>query len=110
MATFVQEGNAIDYTPSSAVDAGDVVVLGSVVAIAKNDIAASALGALAIEGVFDVAKDTGSSTAIAVGAKLYWDATNEVATTTASTHKVLGYSVKAATDDDTTVRVKLSRA
>jgi predicted RecA/RadA family phage recombinase len=110
MADFLHDGVMIDYTPVAAVTAGDVVVIGSIVGVAKSDIAAAALGALAIEGVFLMPKTAGSSSAIAVGSKVYWDATNEVVTTTASTHKVAGYTVLAATDDDTTVRVKLARA
>ena len=58
-AEFVQEGSAIDYTPGSAVTAGDVVVQSDLVGIAKLDIAANALGALAVAGVFDVAKEAG---------------------------------------------------
>ena len=55
-AIFRQPGNSIDYTPSTAVSAGDVVVQGTLVAIARADIAANALGALATAGVFDGAK------------------------------------------------------
>ena len=61
---------AIDYTPGSAVTAGDVIVLGSVVAIATQDIAASVLGSLALEGVFKVPKITGAN---AVGTLIYWN-------------------------------------
>jgi len=110
MAVYVQTGEMIDYTPGSAVTGGDVVVIGSIVAIAKRDIAANALGAVAIKGVFRVAKDTGSASAIAAGAKLYWDAINEVATTTAGSNKVLGYAVAAATAAAATVDVDLCRA
>ena len=53
-AQYIQTGQAIDYTPSAAVDAGDVVVIGDILGISKLDIAADALGALALEGVFDV--------------------------------------------------------
>jgi len=109
-ATFVQDGKSIDYTPVAAVAAGDVVVLGNIVGVAKLDIAASKLGALAIEGVFDVAKATGSSSAITAGSKVYWDAVSEVATTTAGSNKCMGYAIKDAGDDDATVRVKLERA
>lgn len=110
LATYVAPGAAIDYTPGTAVAAGDVVVVGSIVGVATRDIAANALGALAIKGVFRVAKATTSVSAIAAGAKLYWDAGNEVATTVASTHKVLGYAVAAASATDDTVDVDLARA
>lgn len=51
-ATYVQQGASVDHTPVSAVGAGDVVVIGNQVLIAKNDIAAGQLGALAAEGLF----------------------------------------------------------
>ena len=109
MATFIQEGASIDYTPVAAVDAGDVVVQEDLVGVAKLDIAASALGALAIEGVFAFTKTGGSDEAIALGIKCYWDASGEVATATASTHKLIGKCVKAATDDDVLVNVKMNQ-
>ncbi|HOQ62315.1 MAG TPA: DUF2190 family protein, partial [Vicinamibacterales bacterium] len=80
---FVQRGDAVDYTPEADVASGDVVVQGDLIGVAKLDIKANALGALAVSGVFDFPKDTGSSSAITAGAKLYWDAVNEVATTDA---------------------------
>ena len=71
-ATFIQDGKSIDYTPGSDVAAGDVVVQGSLVGIAKTPIAANALGALAIVGVFDVAK--AQEAFATVGGKVHWDA------------------------------------
>ena len=113
-ATFVQTGNAIDYTPSSAVSAGDVIVIGSkTIAIAKLDIAANTLGALASRGVFDGAKATG---AISLGDAIYWDADGDPVggeagsgafTTTAAGNLYAGRAVAAALEADTTVRFEL---
>ena len=108
-ATFVHDGAAVDYTPGAAVAAGDVVVQGDLVGVAKTPIAASALGALAVVGVFDVPKAAGQGTAIAAGKKVYWDAANKVATETAQGNTYLGKTVAAAADADTTVRVRLSQ-
>jgi len=72
---------SIDYTPASDVAAGAVVVQGELVGIAKLDIKANTLGALAVAGVFDIAKATGGGTAITAGAFVHWDATNSIATT-----------------------------
>jgi predicted RecA/RadA family phage recombinase len=104
---FVHDGGSIDYTPSSAVTAGDVVVQGELVGVAKVDIAASVLGALAVAGVFDFPKTTGTSTAITAGANCYWDATNKVATTTSTSNKLIGKCVRAAADADATVRIRM---
>jgi len=110
-ATYIQEGGVIDYTPSSAVSAGDVVVQGELVGVAQKAIAADALGAITVEGVFDFPKTAGASTAITAGANAYWDASAGVATTDTDTgtNKLLGKVVVAATDDDTTVRVRLNQ-
>jgi len=108
-ARFVHDGNSVDYTPGSAVTAGDVVVQGELVGVAKVDIPANVLGALAVSGVFDFPKATGTGTAIAAGANCYWDATNQRATTTASGNKLIGKAVRAAADADATVRIRLSQ-
>ena len=110
-AQFIHDGKSIDYTPGSAVSAGDVVVQGDLIGIAKLDIAASALGALAVDGVFDLPKASGASTAIAAGAKVYWDAGDSEAKEDAESgaNKYLGKVVAAAGDDDTTVRVRLEQ-
>ena len=109
-ATYRQRGDEIDYTPGTAVTGGDVIVIGEIVAVATRAIAADAKGSVTVEGVVRFPKAETSGSAITAGAKCYWDATNSVITTTASTHKVAGYCVAAAADDDATVDVKLARA
>lgn len=96
-----------DYTPSGAdIAAGEVVVVGNVIQIAHLDIEDGVLGALAVGGgVYRVPKATGGGSAIAAGKRVYWDNTNNVATETASTHKILGYTVAAAADGDDEVDV-----
>ena len=54
-ADFVQEGAAVDYTPTEDLVAGSVVVQGELVGFTKHDIKANTLGSIAVEGVFDVA-------------------------------------------------------
>ena len=115
-ATYIQEGNSIDYTPEAAVSAGDVVVQGSFVGVAKTDIAASTLGALSVSGVFDVDKNTEALTA---GSGIYWDAdgssvggtaSNGAATATASGNTFMGFAQSSATTNAAKVRVALRSA
>ena len=110
-ATFRHEGAAIDYTPGAAVAAGDVVVQGDLIGVANADIPANALGALAVEGVFDFPKATGVGTAIAAGANVYWDVAEQVAKEDdeVGANKLIGKTVSAAGDNDTTVRVRVSQ-
>lgn len=109
LAVFVQQGEQIDYTPSADVAAGDVVVQGDLVGIARTPIPAGTPGSLAVAGVFDLSK--ASATEFAAGAKVYWDATNKLAVTSdgGGANKLLGKAVRAAGAGATTVRVRLSQ-
>ncbi len=106
-AEFVQEGAAVDYTPTEDLTAGSVVVQGELVGITKHDIKANQLGSIAVEGVFDIVKDPAAS--ISAGAKVYWDSVNSQAVTTATGNKLLGKAVLSAGVNDGTVRVRLSQ-
>ena len=108
-ARFIHLGDAIDHTPSEDVEAGDVVVQGDLVGIARLKIAAGKLGALAVRGVFDVTKATGSDTDIDAGANVYWDTSNQRSTKTSSGNTLMGKAVAAAGDNDELVRVRLSQ-
>ena len=107
VAKKVSDGSTIDYTPAAAVAAGDVVVQGKLVGIALTDIAAGALGALAVVGVFDLPK--ASATEFTAGASVYWDATNKLAVTTdgEGANALVGKAVTAAGNGVTAVRVLL---
>jgi len=64
---------------------------------------------LACDPPYNVKVEPRSSTAIAAGAKVYWDALSQQATTTADDNKYLGKAVRAAADADATVRVRLEQ-
>lgn len=106
-ARYIQDDESVDYTPVSAVSAGDVVVQGDLVGVAKIDIAAGRQGALAVEGIFDFPKSTAVGSAITAGTTVYWNAAAQQATATAAGNKLLGKTTKAAADADATVRVRL---
>lgn len=91
---FVQSGERIDFTPGSAVAAGALVVFGARVFFAPRAIAANELGALQTYGVIEYAKATGQEWT--VGARLFFDATNNRLTTTASGNTAAGYAAAAA--------------
>lgn len=78
--TYSDDG-AIDYTPSSAVTGGDVVVLNGIVGVATSDIAANTKGSLATEGVFKLPKTTA---AVVRGLPIHWDPTGSPDNGTAS--------------------------
>lgn len=114
-AIFVQEGNSIDYTPGSDVAAGQVVVpAGSgLVGIAKQPIASGVLGALAVEGIFDVVQ---GAVTFAIGQAAYWKADGDpvggtpgtgCAVESATGNTFMGYAIKATEATDSTVRIAL---
>jgi predicted RecA/RadA family phage recombinase len=109
-AYFKDDGGRMQYTPSSAVAAGDVVVVGDTVGVATQAIAANTLGSLSTRGLFLLPKASGSTTAIAAGKKVYWSAGSSVITETSSGNKCIGYTHAASVDADTTQLVELARA
>ena len=105
LTTYRQTGDIIDYTPSGNVSAGDIVVAVNLIGQVVADVLADQKGALRIEGVINVPKL--STDVVAIGTVVYWDAGNSRATTTASTHKLLGKAVEAAGSGVADVDVKL---
>ncbi|MBL4709750.1 MAG: DUF2190 family protein [Flavobacteriales bacterium] len=109
MKNFVQEGAIVDHVAASAITSGDVVLIGPLVGVAVTDIANGETGSVAIEGVFDIAKNT--STVMAVGSTPRWDVSaTEISTAAAASGDVGGafVVVKAALSADATVNVKLT--
>ena len=100
MAKFVHEGNAIDYTPGADVAAGDVVVLDASIGVANDAIPSGRLGALAVEGVFELPKD---ATAFALGESIDWSGTQATAGTVAA----IGICARPALTGDAVVWCKL---
>ena len=104
-ARYIQRGESIDYTPAADVAAGDIVKIGRIVGIAKLDIKAGELGALAVVGVYEIA--TGGA-AVDPGDLVCVDpATGSVCAESAAGAIRLGHAVTKAEPTDTTVHVRL---
>ncbi len=78
-AIFIQEGKCLDHTPAAAVVAGQIVVLGDLIGIAKSPIAISTLGALAVEGVYDIIKDGTTGPVFALLDPVFFDVVTRLA-------------------------------
>ncbi len=104
-ARYVQKGESIDFVPETAVAAGDLVIQSDLVGVAKLNIEAGKLGAVAVVGVYEFPK---GAVAIAFGKKVYWDATNGVVVTTATGNTLIGKAVGDAAADDATILVLLN--
>jgi predicted RecA/RadA family phage recombinase len=105
MASTVQDGKYLDYTAGSTIAVGDVVVIGSLVAVAPRPIANGAKGVVAIEGVYSMPCASGATGA--QGSAINWYATSGVAH--ASTGVAAGKLAKARLAADTTVDVVINR-
>jgi predicted RecA/RadA family phage recombinase len=114
MATnFVQDGNVIDYTNAgTAIDSGDVVVIGQLIAVALTDIANGATGSVAIGGVFTLPKV--SAAVIAAGESLVWDVSaagfddNLATPATGDVSGAAAVAIYGAGNGETSVRVRLT--
>lgn len=108
-ARYVQSGNVIDITAGNEIRAGDIVVTGDLVAVAKVDIAAGEDGSLATTGTYDVAKGDGVALAFEYGKPVYYDpATRKCADAGAANLVALGTCVRASEAADSLVRVLLN--
>lgn len=111
---YSDRGSQIDYTPASAVTGGNVVVVGPLVCVATEDIAASTPGSLATDGVFKFPKNSDVFTA---GQAVYWDTNGTPVTGTASSGaagitpgigRLAGTAIASAATGDSYVAVALN--
>lgn len=109
MKTFIQDGDVLTLTPNAAVASGVGFLFGSALfGIAVNDVAANTPGEFLIEGVVTIGKT--SALAIAVGDRVFWDATNKVVNKTTTSQQQVGIAVEAAANPSPTVRILLQPA
>ena len=77
-AIYIQDGDAIDHLPAAALPAGSVVVQGRLVGITPRPIPAGSIGALLVEGVFDLPIAPG--VAAGIGDQVFWNPATGLAT------------------------------
>lgn len=104
-ATFVQLGKNIDYAATEAVEYMQIVPLTSCVGVALEAIEAGGTGTVTLEGVYDM--PAASAEAIDAGAAVYYNATDDVITATATGNTPAGMAVAAKTASATTARVRI---
>lgn len=106
MITYKQEGDTLTLTPAADVASGVGYLHGvSLFGIAVNDVASGASGEFLTEGVVTIGKT--SALAIAVGDRVFWDATNKVVNKTTTSQQCVGIAVEAAANPSATVVIKL---
>ncbi|MBN9074866.1 MAG: hypothetical protein BGN87_22600 [Rhizobiales bacterium 65-79] len=109
MATnFVEPGSTITIPATAAASGGDLVFAGSIFGIAAGDAAIGDSLDLELGKVWDLPKP--SVDVVTVGAPIYWDAENKLATIDDddSGNAKIGVAVAAAANGGATVRVRLN--
>ena len=95
MTDFNVEGKSMEHVASGAVTAGDVLLIGEKIVVAKHDIADTETGTVATQGVFDFKVD--GATAFAQGVKVFYDVADDEATEDddTGTNRLIGYTTEA---------------
>lgn len=103
---FVQPGDTITIPAPAAVLSGAPVIAGDIKGIAQGDAAVGAPVDVTTSGVWALPKV--AANAFSLGGKVYWNATDGLATSTASGNTLLGVAVEAAAAGAASVKVRLS--
>jgi predicted RecA/RadA family phage recombinase len=106
MINYQQDGDVLTLTPGANVAAGVGYLFGtSLFGVAVADVASGSPGAFITDGVVEIAKT--DSLAIAVGDRVFWDATNKCVNKTTTSQQCVGICVEAVAVTAGIVKVKI---
>ena len=109
MNNYVQEGDVLELDPGATVPAGTGRLFGAALfGVACVDAVSGSASAFQIRGVVTIGKT--SALAIAVGDRLFWDATNKVVNKTTTAQQQVGIAVEAAANPSSTVKMLMMPA
>lgn len=103
---YIAPGNIIQLTAPEAISANEVVKVGQIIGMSIASADNGDPVQVAVVGIFTF--PCKSTDVVAAGELLYWDATNDQLTKTASGNTLVGYAVGASANGVTTVDVKLT--
>lgn len=106
MKNQIQDGVNVTVAAPYAVTSGAGALVGTLFGVAASDADNGANVVLVTKGVFEMAKT--SAQAWTVGAAIYWDDTNKVCTTTATSNTLIGKALAAAANPSSTGIVRLN--
>lgn len=106
MKNYIQPGANLTLAAPYDVVAGAGALVGTIFGVAQAAALTGEQVVLCRGGVYELAK-TGSQS-WTVGARIYWDDTNKLCTTTASGNTLIGAAIAAAGSADTTGLVSLN--
>jgi predicted RecA/RadA family phage recombinase len=103
---YVQTGENLTVPAPANIISGSGVLVGSIFGVALVSALSGEELDMSTVGVWNLPKV--SAQAIAVGAKVYWDDTAKLVTTTATSNTLIGVAVTAAANPSGTVNVRLN--
>ena len=105
MKNFLGHSSDETLTTPAAVKSGEGALIGAMFGVAKGNYAQGEKGVFSLNGKFALPKD---GSAIAEGARVYWDNAAKVVTTTAGGNTLIGVAAVAALAGAATVAVRLN--
>jgi len=106
MINYVEPGEIVELTaPSGGVVSGTAYLIGSLVVVATVTVAATLKFSALVTGVADLAKV--SAQAWTEGAKIYWDNSAKLFTTTSGGNTLAGVAAAVADNPSSTGQVRL---
>lgn len=107
MNNYVNDGKILSVTAPYAVASGGGMKIGHLFGVAEDAYASGDTAQILTEGQVDLPKDAST---FAAGDKVYWDDTNKVATSTATSNICIGAATQAQVTGDAIVRLLLSQS
>ena len=108
MQNYLGEGDSIIITAPTAVVSGQPLLVGVMFGICLASAAAGQSVEFWLKGIYQLAKN--SAEVWTVGAAIYWDNTNLVATMTSSGNTKIGVATDAAANPSSVGNVRLNGA
>ncbi|HAT48866.1 MAG: DUF2190 family protein [Nitrospirae bacterium] len=110
MKTWSQSGDTVTVVAPADINSGEGLMIGVLFGVAVSTATSGSDLEICTTGVVDLPKASG---AITQGAKVYWDNTAKVVTTTATSNTLIGCAIVAAAVGDAavgdaTARVRLN--
>ncbi len=93
MKNYIQPGEVIEFAAPYDRLSGQGALIGTIFGVATIDVLSGVRAPFELEGVFELAK--ADSQAWTEGAKIYWDNTNKVCTTTSMSNTLIGVASEA---------------
>jgi predicted RecA/RadA family phage recombinase len=108
MMNYIQSGDVVEVAAPYNVTSGGGALVGSLFGFAVVTALSGATVPLKTKGIFTHAKN--SAEAWTVGAKLYWDDTNKVLTTTSTSNTLVGVAVAVAANPSASGSIRINIA